>query len=784
MRVMGLTLTLLVAFGAGLLFSAWTLVCRGGQCPTIEVLDEYTPNQTSKLYAVDGRFIAELGIERRTLIKLDEIPQVVRDAFVVTEDKRFYSHAGIDWFRVFGAAFNNLRAGAWQEGFSTITMQLARNIFTDRISREKTLVRKIKEGKVARAIEARYEKSKILELYLNQIDLGSGAYGVETAAQRYFGKSVRDLNVAEAATLAALPKAPARYNPRRFPERAVQRRNTVIELMRQQGKITDATASLAKAYPLRLASRTESGDIAPYFVEWVRQQLDQKFGRQLYEQGLRVYTTLDLDMQSAAERALEAQLRAIEAGRFGAYGHVSYERYLARRVAGDEDVAAASPYLQGALVAIDPQSGSIRAMVGGRDFYDSKFNRAVQALRQPGSTFKPIVYASGIRSGRPPAYILDDVPLSLPNMGGETWEPRNYDGRFEGPIPMRRALYQSRNLATIDLGMELGEERVIGTSRAFGLTTPIPAVPSIHIGAADVYPIEMVSAFTAFANMGVRATPQPIIRVENQRGEILWQPTAMHTQVLSQTEAWLMVDMLKDVVRRGTAAGSVWGAGFQIPAGGKTGTTNDGTDVWFIGFTADLVAGVWMGFDRPQRIKGNAQGGTLAAPAWTAFMREVYRRKPAPPDWPRPEGIVIREIDPRTGLLQSAYCPGPAGTEFFISGTEPTQECSAAYYGITPSGMSVMPPLGGLSDPSGESPSPTQEIRVSPGAVPLPQPARDTRRSDSIALVVGDSLRRRAVADSIRRAQSDAARSGRPTMDTSRARPPTDTSGARPPLVP
>jgi penicillin-binding protein 1A len=546
----------------------------------------------------------------------------------------------------------------------------------------------------------------------------------------------------------------------------------VIELMRQEGKITDATASLAKAYPLRLASRTESGDIAPYYVEWVRQQLDEKFGRQLYEQGLRVYTTLDLDMQSAAERALEAQLRAIEAGRFGPYGHVSYERYLARRVAGDEDVAAASPYLQGALIAIDPQSGSIRAMVGGRDFYDSKFNRAVQALRQPGSTFKPIVYATGIQSGRPPAYILDDVPLSLPNMGGETWEPRNYDGRFEGPIPLRRSLYLSRNLATIDLGMELGEERVIGTARAFGLTTPIPAVPSIHIGAADVYPIEMVSAFTAFANMGVRATPQAIIRVENQRGEILWQPTPSHTQVMSQTEAWLMVDMLKDVVRRGTAAASVWGAGFQLPAGGKTGTTNDGTNVWFIGFTADLVAGVWMGLDRPQKIKANAQGGTLAAPAWTSFMREVYRRKPAPPDWPRPEGIVIREIDPRTGLLQSAYCPGPAATEFFISGTEPTQECSAAYYGIAPSGMSIMPPLGETGDPNGESPPPTQEIRVSPGAVPLPQPARDTRRSDSIARVLGDSLRRRAVADSIRRAQPDAARSGRLPTDTSRARPP------------
>lgn len=725
---MALAATLVVSFGAGLFFSSWLLVCRGGQCPAVEVLDEYTPNQTSKLYAADGRFIAELGIERRTLVTLDEIPAVVRDAFVVTEDKRFYSHAGIDWVRVFGAAFTNLRELAWREGFSTITMQLARNIFPDRITREKTPVRKLREAKVSRAIEARYEKNKILELYLNQIDLGSGAYGVETAAQRYFGKSVRDLNIAEAATLAALPKAPARYNPRRYPERAVQRRNTVIELMRREGKITDEAASLAKAYPLRLASRTESGDVAPYFVEWVRQQLDQRFGRQLYEQGLRVYTTLDLDMQSAAERSMENQMRAIEAGRFGAYTHTSYERYLARRIGGDDTAPEASPYLQGAFIAIDPQTGGVRAMVGGRDFYDSKFNRAVQALRQPGSTFKPFVYAAGVQSGRPPSYIVNDVPISIPDMGGQTWEPRNFDGRFEGPIPLRRGLFQSRNLATIDLGRELGEDRVIAEARSFGLTTPIPALPSIFLGAADVYPIEMVAAFTTFANLGVRVTPNPILRVENQRGEILWQPNAVHTQVMTPAEAWLMVDMLKDVVRRGTAAGSVWGAGFQVPAGGKTGTTNDGTNVWFVGFTPNLVAGVWMGFDRPQRIKGNAQGGSLAAPAWTAFMREVYQRKPTPPDWPRPDGIVIRDVDPRTGLLQSAYCPGAPITEFFIAGTEPTIECHGGYYGISPGGTGLMPMLSAPPAASGPSPAPETppDVRVSPGAVPIPQ--ADTSR--------------------------------------------------------
>src|SRR5687767_511485 len=309
-RAVLLSLTFLVALGAGGLYSTWALICRGNQCPSIEILAEYTPHQTSKLYAIDGRFVSELGIERRTLVKIDEIPRIVQDAFVSTEDKRFYSHAGIDWYRATGVILRSPIHG-FSQGFSTITMQLARNVFPEKISREKTLIRKVKEAKVARAIEAKYDKKRILELYLNQIDLGHGAYGVETASQRYFGKSVRDLNLAEAATLAALPKAPARYNPVRYPERAIQRRNTVVGLMRDAGKVSEADASRARAYPLQLADKSVTGEIAPYFVEWVRQQLDAQFGKQLYEQGLKVYTTLDIEMQSAAERALERQIRAI-----------------------------------------------------------------------------------------------------------------------------------------------------------------------------------------------------------------------------------------------------------------------------------------------------------------------------------------------------------------------------------------------------------------------------------------------------------------------------------------
>jgi penicillin-binding protein 1A len=643
-RGLGIGLAFTVAFVLGFAYAGWALVCRAGACPSVEVLDQYQPRQTSKLYAADGRFIAELGLERRTLLKIDQIPPLVRNAFVMTEDKRFYDHSGLDWHRIPGAVITDIRRRSFAEGFSTITMQLARNIFPERLTRDKSVVRKLKEIKVARAIEEKYSKDKILELYLNQIALGNGAYGVETAAQRYFGKSARDLNLAEAATLAGLPKAPERYNPRRSPERAIQRRNTVIEVMREQGAVSDADASLAKAYPLQLARKSEAGDVAPYFVEWVRQQLEQQFGQRLYEQGLKVYTTLDVDLQSAAERALENQLRAIESGKFGAFPYKSYESYLATASErSGEQAAANSPYLQGSFVAMDPRTGAVRALVGGRDFDDSKFNRATQALRQPGSTFKPIVYADAVQNGRPPTYVVDDSPVSVPQSGGGSWTPQNYDGKFEGLMFMRRGLYQSRNIVAIKVGMELGPQSVIEMARKFGISTPIPPYPSIYIGAADVYPLEMIASYSAFATLGTRSAPTAIVRVENAKGDVLWEPTPVRVPVMSAEEAWLMVSMMKDVVVRGTAAGSV-GSQFHIPAGGKTGTTNDGADVWFIGYTSDLVAGVWMGMDRPKKIKSNAQGGILAAPAWTAFMREVYRRKPASPDWPRPDGIVERQI--------------------------------------------------------------------------------------------------------------------------------------------
>jgi penicillin-binding protein 1A len=715
-RVALIGLTFFVCFGVGFGYAAWTLVCRDQTCPNVEVLRSYQPRQTSKLYAADGSFLAELGLERRTVLRLSEIPRPVRDAFVMTEDKRFYEHHGVDWRRFFGAMTYDVIHGGYGQGFSTITMQLARNIFTESISRQKTLVRKLKEAKVARDIESKFPKDTILELYLNQIYLGNGAYGVEAASERYFGKSARELNLAEAATLAGLPKAPERYNPRRFPDRAVTRRNTVIELMRRSGAVSDNDASLARAYPLDLARKAGSGaegqgDIAPYFVEWVRQQLDAQFGKSLYEQGLKVYTTLDPDMQGAAERALEQQLRAIEGGKYGKFAHPTYEQYVARNASGEQQDTPTSPYLQGCLVALDPRTGAVRAMVGGRDFDDSKFNRCTQALRQPGSSFKPIVYADAIQNGRPPSYMVDDSPLSIPQIDGTDWTPKDADGKFQGLMTMRRGLYQSRNLVAIRVGMELGPDNVIDEARRFGITTPIHPYPSIYIGSEDVYPIELVAAYSAFANLGTRTAPMSILRVENARGQVLWEPSPTTAPVLSPAESWLMVDMMKDVILHGTAFNSVYAAGFHLPAGGKTGTTNDGNDVWFIGYTADLVAGVWMGMDRPVKIKATAEGGILAAPAWTAFMTEVYRRKPTPPDWPRPDGLITRDVDKTTGLLRNQWCPPEVVyAEWYLPGTEPIRECDVH----SASNTTVGDTLKAVPVPTTPAPAPATATRVAP----------------------------------------------------------------------
>jgi penicillin-binding protein 1A len=739
-RVVLVSFLAVIAFGLAVLTALWTRACAGNSCPSIAELGGYDPNQASKVYAADGRLITDLGLERRTVVPLGEMSPYVKAAFITTEDKRFYEHHGIDWYRVFGAIKNNIFKFRVAEGFSTITMQLARNLWPEDISgRDKTLSRKLREAHVAQEIEAKYPKDKILELYLNQIDLGNRAFGVEAASQRYFGKSVRDLNVAEAATLAAIPKAPSRYNPRRNPNLSVQRRNTILNLLRDNGLLSPEDAERWKAYPLLLSSHSDFSSVAQYFVEYVRQQLDARFGSDLYKSGYRIYTTLDLDTQQAAERALEARLEAIESGADGKFTWPTYRQYLDSRAdTPDDGSRTTTPYLQGLVVTLDAKTGNIRAMVGGRDFEDSKFNRATQALRQPGSTFKPIVYSAALEAGYPLSHVMVDDPLTVEIATDEApWAPQNYDLEFDGPMTLRRALYMSRNIIAIKLGMEIGEDAVIGEASKFGITTRIPPYPSIHIGSADVIPLEMIAAYTTFANLGTRTVPNAILRVEDRNGKIVWQPQPRSISVMDTAHAWLMTDALRDVVRHGTAVGAV-GSRINFPAGGKTGTTNDGFDVWFIGFTPDLVTGVWIGFDQPRKIKANAQGGVLAAPAWTAMMREVYERRAIPPAWPRPDGLTALDIDKTTGYKATPFCPKDVHyIESFIPGTEPTAFCPIH----SPFGAvgGVSSPLGGTAPDGAPQPTAPLPSGVQPGnpTPTAPAPARPPQAGTSTGVMGG-----------------------------------------------
>jgi penicillin-binding protein 1A len=715
-------------FGAlGGAWGAWQNLCA--DCPSIARITMFEPQQTSKILGFDGRLVAEIGLERRTPVQLEALPEHVAQAFVALEDKRFYSHHGFSIRGILRSAFravvNRSFAGG---GGSTITQQLARNMFEDRIGREKRIARKLKELQVALALERTYTKDQILEAYINQINYDRGWYGIQTASRNYFGKNATELNPAEAAMLAAIPNLPAFYNPIRNPENALRRRNLTLNLMADQGFLTEEEAEEWKAWPLPVAEAEPREGLAPYFQEWVRQTLDDRFGDQLYTGGLVVHTTLDLDMQNAAEVSMEEGWAAIEA-RPG-YEHPLYEEF-AEQAEVFED--GNTPYLQGLLIALDPHTGAVRAMVGGRDFRHSKFNRATQSLRQAGSSFKPFVYTAALSSGIPASHIVVDAPIVLPQVSGEEWKPQNFTEEFLGPITIREGLRRSINMIAIKLGIEVGLETVAQTAQRMGLRTEIERYPSTAIGAAEVIPLQMAEAYSVFATLGTRVRPQPILRVENRDGDILWEPQPDRDQVIDSLTARIMVSMLEDVVAQGTGynvrAPGLGELPYDVPAAGKTGTTNDGTNVWFMGFTPNLMTAVWFGMDRPINIWERATGGGDAAPVWGKFMNRVYygdstrayadsvfyarghgvppellesaedeaseegESPPLPPargfllpipdPWPILSGLVSRQVDNRSGLLASRWCPADSAyTELYLPGTEPTEFCDLSRFRI------------------------------------------------------------------------------------------------------
>ena len=659
----------LPALAAGAVWALWQR-CGLRGCPDVRVLEELAHDRGAIVLDRRGREVARLHRSERVIIPLDSLPPYVPAAFIAVEDRRFWTHGGIDWRRIGGAALANLRAGRIREGFSTITMQLARNVFPERLPyAERSLLRKFAEMRVAREIEARYSKREILELYLNRIYFGSGAWGIEAAAREYFGKGARELTLSEAALLAGMISNPYILNPRTNPRSCIRRRRVVLELMLSQGVVTPGEFAAADTARLITGHSTlREGRRAPYFIAEVRRLMERELGEALYTGGFVIHTTLDADAQAIAEAELEAQLQAVEAGRFGPYDHPVY------RPDADLVSPAGTAYLQGALVMLDAATGDVLAMIGGRDFSDSRYNRATVAERQPASTFKPIVYAAALANGHTPLDRLDDRPLRR-TINGEVWAPRNMDDRYADSISLRDALVVSSNVATVRLAEDVGLDHVIDLARRLGLRRRFPRVPALALGTAEVSLLDMTTAYAAFATLGRLPTPRLVVRVEDRHGRVVWQRRPRGRRVLDPRIAYLVTDIMRDVVDRGTGK-AVRAVGFRGPAAGKTGTSNNATDLWFIGYTPSIVTGIWIGLDLPRSVGPDASSERIVAPLWGRIMRRV-----APPDekpWRPPPGIVVRRID-EDGNAYSPDC-APARelrTEYFLVGSAPASRCRA-----------------------------------------------------------------------------------------------------------
>ena len=713
-----LSLLALGSCSTGALAGAWTHACSG-TCPTAAQVQDFSPRQASQVLDARGALLGSFYRERRVVIDIRSLPRYVPLAFVSIEDSRFFSHRGVDPVRVLGAIRDNVIGGFGSTGGSTITMQLARNLFPQQLPPgEKSVRRKLAEVKLSLEMERKLSKERILELYLNHIYLGAGAYGIEAAARTYFNKPASQLSITEAATLAGLPQAPSAYNPREHPERAQRRRDRVLDRMAENGVISPEQAARAKAEPLVLPP--PKGAIrAPYFVEAVRRELEGRFGELLYTGGLKIYTGIDPILQQTSEQALEAQLRSVENGTYGGYSHPTYERFSRSLQPGQR--VATTPYLQGVVVVMDPGTGIVRAMVGGRDFSQSQFNRATQALRQPGSSFKPFVYTAALEKGRSPMYEVADEPISIPTGDGTYWTPKNYDGRYSGYIPMRTGLKFSKNMVAIRLGREAGIEAVRSVAARTGISTRIPGYPSVYIGAAAVYPVQLVAAYAAFANGGYRVAPRYVVRVEDHKGRLLWEPPRYPEPALEPGVAWIMTNMLRDVVDHGTGYPArdpeVGGLSYDIPAAGKTGTTNDNTDLWFVGYTPELLAGVWIGLDHPQTVISGATGGTLAVPVWARVMRRFYLGRKPPKEWARPSDVVVRRVS--GGRVLSANCGWGGVEDYFAARFAPEPSCPER--AAAPQFVDPTPELPGRPVFPGQPRVPRPEDIIGP-AKPQPPP--------------------------------------------------------------
>lgn len=641
----GLSLVAVFLLGA----TTWK-TCLFSGCPDVSGLDGWKARQASIVLDREGAEVTRLFEERRTVVALDSLPPYVADAFIAIEDRRFHEHEGVDWIRIGGAMRSNVKAGGAAQGGSTITMQLARNLYPEHLpATERTFTRKVKEMRVARMIEGEIDKRRILELYLNQIYFGEGAYGIEAAAQQYFAVPARQLSLAQAATLAAMPRAPAVYDPLEHPATSKEGRDMVLRLMASAGMIPRVAAEASIGAAVAAVPPEERTRTAPWFAEEVRQRLEAEFGRAVYTGGYRIHTTLDRNAQQALEEELEEQAVAIEEGRLGRFRGQEGER------------------LEFAGVVLDPHSGDVLAMVGGRDFEASKFNRATQAMRQPGSAFKPIVFAAALDAGHSPVDLISDEPIAIETPEGDTWRPRNFSRDNYGLVSMREALVRSRNVATVRLAQEVGIRRIAQLAEQLGIAAHVPAYPSLPLGTVETTPLALTAAYAAFATLGERPEPRMITRVEDRHGNTVWEaPAAVSRPVLDEEAAFLVTDLMRGVVDGGTGW-RVRRAGFYGPAAGKTGTTQDGADLWFAGFTPTRVATIWFGFDRRRTVIAGGTGGDIAAPVWGRVMRRIAGEERE--SWDAPAGLARVRVDGR-GIVLAQGCMGmePIRTVWVRSG--------------------------------------------------------------------------------------------------------------------
>jgi len=630
----------------------WLGTCGFDSCPTPRDIQTFQPDQGGRILDRYNRVMGRLEVVRRVNVSLKSVPEFVQQAFIATEDRRFYQHNGLDWRGFFRALVTNLKAGGTRQGFSTITMQVARNTFAVRKYPARSLRQKLTELRLSRLIERSLTKQQILELYFNVIYMGNGVYGVEAASKDLFGRDINQVTMTQAALLAALPKAPSAYTPRRHPDRALARRNLVLSLMVQQGYISANRLPGLQAEKLKIA-RDEYRPSDPndsYALDAVRAIVDSIIqGGTNDIVDLTVRTTLDRNAQIAADRAVRRNAAAIQSE-------------TGRRA-----------LIQGAMVAIDPRNGDIRAMSGGRTYERGAFNRALLAHRQPGSAFKPFVYAAAMAAGYTPSSEVDDIPIDV-IQGRDVWSPANYGDDYAGRITFRKALINSANAATVRVSQAVGIPRIIDVAHRNGIVSPLPNVPSMALGSAEVTPIELVTAYAPFANGGFRVKPRLVRSIETADGTQIWsQEEGKGTPVMTPQDAYQVTSMLQSVVDYGTGR-TVRDYGVRGLVAGKTGTTNSGTDVWFVGYTPTIIAGFWFGFDTPASMGSDASGGRLAAPAWAEFYQGGWKETALPTAWNPPPGMSMRVIDPTTGYLATEWCPARRN-EYYKPGTEPTVEC-------------------------------------------------------------------------------------------------------------